>query len=400
MPHNGGQKANKRVERSERTSSGQTMTGKWEKPSSDISQQDFTQINVEEPSSSEDFEYYETNVDDYHPLLQAALKGDWPTAKAFYDKDKDCVRASITINKATALHIAVSAQHTTFITNLLKLMRREDLELKTNYGFTALHTAAQVGNVRIAEQLLKINNKPLSILDVNEDTPLIVAAYILFSTIGFKGICNKASMKTSAHHLVEKLLKKDGIPNNLILSKLVDNDMALIFEAAKVGNVGFLIIISRSYPCLIWKQDKNKMSIFHIAILYRQESVFNLIYEIGAGMNSLASYATLETNENMLHLAGKLAPLNQLNIVSGAALQMQRELLWFKEIEKIVPQSYVNRKNSKGNTPKEIFRKEHKDLQKDGEKWMKDTAKCNSNVFLFYFNTNFLVNSHVTLHRR
>ncbi|XP_059436349.1 uncharacterized protein LOC132169312 [Corylus avellana] len=191
----------------------------------------------------------------------------------------------------------------------------------------------------------------------------------------FKGICNKASMKTSVHHLVEKLLKKDGIPNNLILSKLVDSDMALIFEAAKVGNVGFLIIISRSYPCLIWKQDENKMSIFHIAILYRQENVFNLIYEIGAGMNSLASYATLEANENMLHLAGKLAPLDRLNIVSGSALQMQRELLWFKEIEKIVLRSYVNRKNLKGHTPKEIFRKEHKDLQKDGEKWMKDTAK-------------------------
>jgi ankyrin repeat protein len=72
----------------------------------------------------------------------------------------------------------VAAQHTTFIKNLLKLMSPEDLELKTKYGFTALHTAAQVGNVRIAEQLLEINNKPLSILDVNEDTPLIVAAYL------------------------------------------------------------------------------------------------------------------------------------------------------------------------------------------------------------------------------
>jgi len=32
----------------------------------------------------------------------------------------------------------------------------------------------------------------------------------------------------------------------------------------------------------------------------------------------------------MLHLAGQVAPPNRLNIVSGAALQMQRELLWFK----------------------------------------------------------------------
>ena len=40
-----------------------------------------------------------------------------------------------------------------------------------------------------------------------------------------------------------------------------------------------------------------------------------------------------------------------------------------------MPRSYVNRKNSKGQTPKEIFIKAHKDLQKDGEKWMKDTSK-------------------------
>jgi hypothetical protein len=39
-----------------------------------------------------------------------------------------------------------------------------------------------------------------------------------------------------------------------------------------------------------------------------------------------------------------------------------------------VPQSYVNRRNSKEQTPKEIFIKTHEHLQKDGEKWMKDTA--------------------------
>ena len=142
-------------------------------------------------------------------------------------------------------------------------------------------------------------------------------------------------MRTLAHQLVEKLLKKDGILDNLILSKLAHNNMALIFEAAKVGNVEFLIILARSYPYLIWQQDENKMSIFHIAILYRQESVFNLIYEIGSGKNSLASYATLKAKENMLHLAGKLAPSDRLNIVSGAALQMQRELLWFKVSDNI-----------------------------------------------------------------
>ncbi|KAF5800707.1 putative PGG domain-containing protein [Helianthus annuus] len=33
---------------------------------------------------------------------------------------------------------------------------------------------------------------------------------------------------------------------------------------------------------------------------------------------------------NLLHLAAQLAPIHKLNVVSGAALQMQRELQWFK----------------------------------------------------------------------
>ncbi|KAG6624391.1 ankyrin repeat-containing protein ITN1-like [Carya illinoinensis] len=86
----------------------------------------------------------------------------------------------------------------------------------------------------------------------------------------------------------------------------------------------------------------------------------------------------------MLHLVGKLPSLDRLNIISGAALQMQRELLWFQEIEKIVPKSYLSEQNVKedtdgdtdenGDTPRDIFVKTHEKLQKDGEKWMKDTA--------------------------
>ena len=57
--------------------------------------------------------------------------------------------------------------------------------------------------------------------------------------------------------------------------------------------------------------------------------MFNLIYEIAAVKEIILTYVD-DKNENILHLAGYLAPSSRLNIVSGAALQMQRELLWFK----------------------------------------------------------------------
>ena len=86
----------------------------------------------------------------------------------------------------------------------------------------------------------------------------------------------------------------------------------------------------RSYPDLIWKVDEEDHSIFHIAIMNRHEEIFKLIHELGAIKDLIAVDKEANSGNNMLHLAGSLPPLERLNCVSGAALQMQRELLWFE----------------------------------------------------------------------
>ena len=43
-------------------------------------------------------------------------------------------------------------------------------------------------------------------------------------------------------------------------------------------------------------------------------------------------------------------------------------------MEKIVPPSYIKMRNSENQTPKDLFTEKHKDLLKEGEKWMKSTA--------------------------
>ena len=44
------------------------------------------------------------------------------------------------------------------------------------------------------------------------------------------------------------------------------------------------------------------------------------------------------------------------------------------EVESIVPPKVHTRLNKEGLTPRELFTKNHKDMMKDGEQWMKDTA--------------------------
>lgn len=84
-----------------------------------------------------------------------------------------------------------------------------------------------------------------------------------------------------------------------------------------------------SYPDLIWETDEEKQSMFHIAVLHRHASLFNLIYELGSMKDVITAYKDHMGN-NMLHLVAKLPDQNRLNMVSGGALQMQRELVWFK----------------------------------------------------------------------
>ncbi|CAH1442227.1 unnamed protein product [Lactuca virosa] len=147
----------------------------------------------------------------------------------------------------------------------------------------------------------------------------------------------------------------------------------ILFVAAEMGNTKFVVELIRLYPDLIWKQNDNSQSIFHVAVSHRHESIYNLLYEIGSMKDQITPLKDSEGN-NMLHLVGKYAPKNRLQDVTGVAFQMQRELLWFKEVERMIPPSYRERKNTAGLTPRELFTKNHKDLVSKGEDWMKGTA--------------------------
>ena len=83
-----------------------------------------------------------------------------------------------------------------------------------------------------------------------------------------------------------------------------------------------------SYPSLMWEVDNNNQSIIHFAVLHRHANIFNIIHEIGSIKDLIVTKADPQDN-NLLHCAAKLAPPDQLNLVSGAAFQLMLELLWF-----------------------------------------------------------------------
>ena len=133
------------------------------------------------------------------------------------------------------------------------------------------------------------------------------------------------SKQSQAHELLKHCLQayRDDIEDlNEIQLSLV------LFIATKIGNVEYLVELIHFDFDLLWKIDHKKRSMSHIAVEKRHESIFNLLV-VGSIRDLLADRIN-EYGNNILHLAAGLAPEEKLNAISGAALQMQRELLWFK----------------------------------------------------------------------
>ncbi|KAI9196619.1 hypothetical protein LWI28_025465 [Acer negundo] len=170
-----------------------------------------------------------------------------------------------------------------------------------------------------------------------------------------------------------KCLERAIEAQKMDVGELISKPSNLLFDAAKSGNFEFLAELVRSYPDLVHLLDEQERSIFHISILYRHTSIFNLIYEIGFNKELIATYVDTEKN-TMLHLAAKYPDPPPVSGLPGAAMEMQQELLMFEEVEMIMQPSLRETKNAEGRTPQELFTIEHKKLLHNGEKWMKNTA--------------------------
>lgn len=199
--------------------------------------------------------------------------------------------------------------------------------------------------------------------------------------LDFLGIKNMHAKKLRNRQAI-KLLKCISCTIKNLKVEQLDESLVYqaIIQAVKHGIVEFITEIIDSNPDLLASEDFSKRNIFLTAILHRQEKIFGLLHRLdNLRRIQMISHVDMFEN-NMLHLAGMLAPPRQLDGISGAALQMQRELQWFKEVESVVPQTFKDVMNKDGKKPGDLFTEQHASLMKDGEKWMKEIA--NSSTFV------------------
>ncbi|GLT68600.1 hypothetical protein SLA2020_408130 [Shorea laevis] len=193
----------------------------------------------------------------------------------------------------------------------------------------------------------------------------------------FTGIKKIYDLKLKHHLANEVLLSMCKHVSTLELNHHRDDfgvDTAL-FEAAKQGIVEFVTELWKANPSFGFKINPDERLAFMVAVQHRRENVFNLIY----GVNQAWKAGNINKKDidgnNILHIAGGLAPdFERIGISSSPALRIQRELQWFKEVERIVPKWCTVAKNNNDQTPKDVFTQSHKELVKEGQKWMTDTV--------------------------
>ncbi|GKA47859.1 ankyrin repeat-containing domain, PGG domain protein [Tanacetum coccineum] len=101
------------------------------------------------------------------------------------------------------------------------------------------------------------------------------------------------------------------------------------FEATRRNASTFIRCIMRQFPDAIWSTNEDGHDFIQYSVISRSEKIYNLLYEMSEHKNIYKTNKDSSGN-NLLHLAARLAPTNKLNLISGAALQIQRELQWFK----------------------------------------------------------------------
>ncbi|XP_071689272.1 uncharacterized protein [Rutidosis leptorrhynchoides] len=214
------------------------------------------------------------------------------------------------------------------------------------------------------------------------------AMRLVFPTQDFG--CNKVSIKIIIMAIVRPFFGK-GFWNYHYALSLVSDICGLIqkkidisnhprfysnpvLEATRQNAHKAVIGIVDLFPEAVWSVNEDGHNFIQFAVINRSEKVYSLLYQMSEHRNI---YKTMEdsSRNNLLHLAARLAPTNKLKIISGAALQMQRELQWFKEVEGFVCPLNTTQKNSAGETPEMVFSREHTELLIKGEEWMKKTAE-------------------------
>ncbi|PWA68236.1 Ankyrin repeat-containing protein [Artemisia annua] len=204
--------------------------------------------------------------------------------------------------------------------------------------------------------------------------------YVVFPPVD--GFSNLAPIKDIEKRKKEYEVAKDFLKETVSYVDSCNLDKSRFYksialEAVRLDVYEVLrLIISHFKETIEYPNEKH--NIIQLAILHRSEKVYNHIFYPLIKQKETHRELKDYFGNNLLHLVGRLAPSYVLSRTTGAALQIQQELQWYEEVKKFMEPMQLTDKNIDDETPDEVFSREHENLVKEGQKWMKATAESSS----------------------
>ncbi|KAH6781328.1 hypothetical protein C2S51_006621 [Perilla frutescens var. frutescens] len=372
----------------------------------------------------------------HEAMYRATLAADCVASEMLLGEDPNLGSDVISEDGDRALHVAASMKHKDFVLKLLERVAPSELEMLDGRGYTACCYAAISGSVEIANLMMRKNPTIATARDRENETPLHKAAlhgnskmvsYFLKSTkierlskdewfnlllVTIRRKMYDVAIEILRRQQVLATMKNDeGTALHLLarqpfflnrrqrLNGVMQDDMQLLakqlwegiqklqgqesaielmknppilHDAAEVGNVELITMLTHTYPSLAWQTNNKGYTIFHVIIKHRHENLLWLIDEIGSRKGLFAIWQD-EDGNNILHLAAELAaPRSRILLMT--AFEMQREILWFEKLRAIVPPLCLEMRNREGLTPAELFSKRHKSLLEESRAWMRNAS--------------------------
>ncbi|XP_039121613.1 uncharacterized protein LOC120258315 [Dioscorea cayenensis subsp. rotundata] len=170
-----------------------------------------------------------------------------------------------------------------------------------------------------------------------------------------------------------------------------------LIVGAKMGLYDFVEQILKVYPQSAQFKDLEGKNVLQVAIKHGQVKIVKIIAEMIKGPNPMLPSWLLsdvtddemnkddEMNNTILHYAAVTTIKDE-----GFALQMQREIIWFETVKKLVPKDMVNNRNAEEKTAQELFNENHAEMMKSGRNQLMDIGKtCSGLLAAVVFATSF-----------
>ncbi|KAG6418319.1 hypothetical protein SASPL_120522 [Salvia splendens] len=364
---------------------------------------------------------------DHQSMHRAATKGNWEEAKILLNEDEKLGWIEITEQGDRAIHLAVSGKHREFVRQLIEMVGWEMLELYDGNGYTPCCYAIMAGDLELVRIMMEANPFIANLSNFYGTTPFALAIsfgkteiveYYLTTVTEIKGLSREQwfniLLVAISSKMLDVALRMLEMRSSLALMKGVDNRTALhvlcqmdissgdgkkrkalrclsqklwtniqvlgrdgvlqlmksppliLHEAAKVGNLDLIEMITTDYPDLLaHTDDKHGYSIFHIIVIHRKENILQLL-EKASFVKDFNAVLQDKDGNNLLHSAAKSTSerLKGLEVVGEHDVHMQSAIAWFEEM-----------RNKQGYTPEELFWKDHAEMLATSEEYTKKTAE-------------------------